>query len=157
MLRAQGERPLVLVAHNGDPAEGQALFELVVRASAGADWDLRLATQRPLAMARWADLRIYWYPLIELMPGADLVIGAGGYHLIAEAQCLGQRLLVCPQPRPFDDQYKRCQDIPQFLLTTPPDQLRAQIALQLQTPTPPREKHCQGAIEIARRLVKIIG
>jgi UDP:flavonoid glycosyltransferase YjiC (YdhE family) len=157
MLRAQGDRPLVLVAHNGDPAEGQALFELVARASVGAHWDLRLATQRPLAMARWADMRIHWYPLIELMPGADLVIGAGGYHLIAEAQCLGQRLLVCPQPRPFDDQYRRCQNIPQFLLTTPPEQLRLQIGHQLQAPAPRREERCQGAIEIARRLVKILG
>lgn len=156
MLRAKGARPLLLVAHNGDPAEVQALFELVVRAAQGTDWDVRLATQRSLPMPRWSDLRVAWYPLMEVMPGADLVIGAGGYHLVAEAQCLGLRLLVCPQPRPFDNQYSRCQGLPQFALTTPPETLRQLIAQCLEEPRPAPEARCQGAATIAQCVRNIL-
>lgn len=156
MLRADGARPLILVAHNGDPAEVQALFELVVRAGQGAAWDVRLATQRSLPMARWSDLRVSWYPLMEIMPGADLVIGAGGYHLVAEAQCLGLRLLVCPQPRPFDDQYQRCRDLPQFGLSTPPETLQQLIAQELAAPRPEPELRCQGAAAIAQQVCDIL-
>ena len=49
------------------------------------------------------------YPLIELLPGCDFVVGACGYNLCHETMALNVPALLPPQPRLYDDQWARAK------------------------------------------------
>lgn len=49
---------------------------------------------------------LHW-PFVELMPGCDLLIGAGGYNTVYESRLSGVRLLAIPRPRLYDEQHAR--------------------------------------------------
>ena len=53
-----------------------------------------------------------YYPLMELLPGADLVIGHAGYHLYHECAAAGVAALLNPRPRLHDDQTARMKKSP---------------------------------------------
>jgi len=44
------------------------------------------------------------YPLLELLNGVDLLIGASGYNLFSEARAVGVPAVFIPLPRRYDDQ-----------------------------------------------------
>lgn len=52
-----------------------------------------------------------YYPAIDLLTIADLVIGGGGYNTISEVMALKIPLIVLPQPRLYDRQLMRIQRI----------------------------------------------
>ena len=47
------------------------------------------------------------WPLVEWLPGADLIIGGGGYNLVSEARLVGVPLLARALPRRYDPQRRR--------------------------------------------------
>lgn len=47
------------------------------------------------------------WPLLPLLTGVDLVVGAGGYHTVYEARAVGARLLAFARPRTYDRQQHR--------------------------------------------------
>lgn len=54
---------------------------------------------------RWG----YW-PLIERLPAADLVVGPAGYNLFHEVSVLGLPAVWLPMRKAFDDQFWRSRD-----------------------------------------------
>ena len=47
------------------------------------------------------------WPLLELLPGVDLVVGAGGYNTVYETASLGVPCVGLAQPRMYDRQVRR--------------------------------------------------
>jgi hypothetical protein len=47
------------------------------------------------------------YPLLELLAGVDLVVGAGGYNTVHEARACRRPLLALARPRLYDRQARR--------------------------------------------------
>ncbi len=52
-------------------------------------------------------LELSHWPLLECMPGVDLLIGAGGYHTVHETRATGTPLLAFPRARLYDRQARR--------------------------------------------------
>ncbi|MGE0709080.1 MAG: hypothetical protein AB7N76_00300 [Planctomycetota bacterium] len=146
-LGAGGERPLVVVVGSGTTAEQAA-----ARARRA-----RLAAALPEATLRYVgpdaagpDERSCW-PLLELLPGVDLLVGAGGYHTVHEARATGTPLLALPQPRRYDRQERRlhaaerCRDEAELIA-------RARAALA--RPRPPLPGHGWGGVTKALSLLE---
>ena len=90
------------------------------------------------------------------MNGFDLIIGGGGYNLVAECRSYGKKALFRAFPRPFDDQAKRIQSHEIFYDYTSPKALQKQIETQLQSSTPHAEKKCFGANTIAQKIYEVL-
>ncbi|MHB9133217.1 MAG: hypothetical protein ACYDBB_19275 [Armatimonadota bacterium] len=77
---------------------------------------------QPDAHLRFASVRktAAHYPLFELCNGIDLVIGAAGYNLFHETQAAGVPAIFLPQPRQYDDQFRRVR---QAQVATSPEEL----------------------------------
>jgi hypothetical protein len=121
------DRPLILVSASGRPEEQDVFRALAseLQDRFGRDWHVRLAagTRETLSPAT-VDSRtlpqaasdsavsggiseIHCWPLIRVLPGADLLVGAGGYHTVYEARSTGTPLLALPQKRLYDRQSAR--------------------------------------------------
>lgn len=123
------ERPLVLAVHNGSPAETGAFFTLLKQACP-ENVTLRFASLLP----HLGDLS--YYPLSELLHGADLVIGGGGYNLVAETQALGVPALYFAFERPVDQQLQRVAAFAPLRPDASPQVVRDRILQALQIPRP---------------------
>ncbi len=53
----------------------------------------------------------FYYPAIDILPIADIIIGGGGYNTISEAITLKIPLIVLPQPRLYDRQITRIKRV----------------------------------------------
>ena len=53
--------------------------------------------------------RFSWWPVVELMPGFDCVVGQAGYNLLTECVTIGMPLVARPVPRMNEDQRARLQ------------------------------------------------
>lgn len=103
------DRPMVLVMATGQPSEIQEMHELAghLIATVGDEVVLRIES---LIEPQSPDLRPYWqraWPLLPLLPGIDLLIGAGGYNTIAEARAVGVPLIGYARQRLYDRQALR--------------------------------------------------
>jgi len=56
------------------------------------------------------ELFTYHFPLIEVLPAADILIGPSGYNLYYESKALSITSLYLPQKMMYDDQSKRAGD-----------------------------------------------
>jgi len=134
------ERPLVLVSRAGTPAESAAAPALAARLedALGADVHVRCPS--------------HW-PLVELLPGADLLVGAGGYHTVHEARACGVPLLAVPRPRRYDRQARRLTAAERVAADGLVERARAQLASPA---SPPRESD-NGVQQALARLEALLG
>lgn len=91
----EGERALVLVVAAGPPGE-EGLAER---------WAAALREGLPAAQVELA--RGEPWPLLPWLAGVDLLVGAGGYNLVAEARATSTPLLGLAQSRRYDRQALR--------------------------------------------------
>ncbi len=103
------ERPLVLVMATGQPHEIREMHELAehLMAAVGDCVELRVGS---LVEPQSLFVRRCWLPtspLLPLLPGVDLLIGAGGYNTIAEARAVGVPLIGFARQRLYDRQARR--------------------------------------------------
>lgn len=155
-LGAKGERPLVLVAHNGNPAETQAFFWRLLQVLQPLDCTVRLASLGPCPRPEWQALWVRHFPLSEWLRGVDLLIGGGGYNLVSEVRAYGIRALLTAFERPVDQQALRIADLPHFSTQTSVQALRTQIQTLLEAPPPAPEIECQGAEKVADQVLNLL-
>lgn len=131
------DRPLILVSASGRPEEHKVFRALAteLQDNFGKSWHVRLATAARVASSpAGADSltvartdsdsefsgmasEIHCWPLISVLPGVDLLVGAGGYHTVYEARSTDTPLLALPQKRLYDRQsvrltpVERCQSV----------------------------------------------
>jgi len=98
----EGQR-VVAVSLAGTEAESAEMAQLAqtLTATLGPDVAVRAASPspRPGAVAHW--------PLLELLPGVDVLVGAGGYQTVNEARATGTSLVALARARLYDRQAER--------------------------------------------------
>jgi hypothetical protein len=103
-LSASEDRPVVLVSGSGPLDEVRAWGR---RARLLTD-ALRDRAQVRFAGPTTVGVRsLRAWPLVELLPGVDVLVGAGGYNTVHEAHAAGTQLVAIPQERVYDRQARR--------------------------------------------------
>jgi len=154
ILRASSNLPLVLIAHNGPPSETYALFMRLWLALKHAPLELRFASflsPLPELAAYW----IHYFPLSEILTGVDLLIGGGGYNLIAESRVFSKKILSFAFERPLDHQAARIQ--PHEILNTEdsPQQIQSRIFSRLKDALPEASSD-QTAHQLAQEISDLL-
>lgn len=144
--------PLVVLAHNGDALETRAFFEQVLHHFSGTAYQLRLASLLPCLKPEWRAIWCSPYPLATWFSGVDLLIGGGGYNLVAEAQCYGVRGYFQAFERPVDRQWERLQSETSFYagIASTVFLETVQVLLSKPAPEPLPLLACQGAEVVAK-------
>lgn len=155
-LRALKEQPLVLIAHNGNPAETTAFFWRLLKVLEPIDCQIRLASLLPCPRPEWQQYWVQHFPLSEWLNGVDLLIGGGGYNLVAEARSYGVPVLLTAFDRPIDRQAQRIQSLPHFHSHHTTSYLREHIQTILSQPRPIPEQSCQGAKKASDLIVNLL-
>jgi hypothetical protein len=156
--RDLGGGPLVVVAHNGDAYETRAFFEQVLHYFAETHYQVRLASLLPCLKPEWRAIWCSAYPLAPWLAGVDLLIGGGGYNLVAEAQCYGVRGYFQAFERPVDRQWERLQQHFSFYEgIAKADFLETvQTLLSKPAPAPLPLDVCQGAEAVAKVIAEYL-
>lgn len=159
-LPPEGDRPVIMAMHAGDPGEVLGFFAQVRAASARLDMphDLRLVTPLPLPGEPWPEVYPI-YPASEVLPAADLVVAGAGYNTHAELHLFGKRALFRPFDRSHDVQNARLDALDTvFGPLTDPTELAELMrrALAQPEPTPADPRDYQGAIQTARLLAALV-
>lgn len=108
-------RPTVLLVGTGTEEEIVEQLPLADRLRAEArraDVQFRWAWPEswgvPPGLVRdWEGQVVRHFPLVELLPAVDLVLGSAGYNLAWETRQLGIPARLWPRPRRYDDQRRR--------------------------------------------------
>jgi len=101
------ERPAIVVMGTGTPAEARSAAALTDALAA------RVAERAWLFLCTLEDTdtttaqRLAVWPLLRLLPGVDLLIGAAGYNTVYEARMTGTPLWAFAQKRLYDRQAER--------------------------------------------------
>ncbi|MEI7833554.1 MAG: hypothetical protein WCJ56_10205, partial [bacterium] len=148
-LGVTGGTPVVLGVSSGDADWTESFFSVLRKAltHTGANAQLLLA-----APEYHGEGAIAHYPLIELLPGVDVLVGAGGYNLYHEAQACGTPAIFLPQPRMIDDQYWRTRNSP---VANCPEELEARLREALAA-TPRKNHFCNHAAMAAMAIASFI-
>ena len=106
-LDATGSRPVVAVVSSGRPEESRQLERVAGRLLARTDLD---AEVRLISLSSGAETALrpsnIW-PLLEVMAGIDVLVGAGGYNTVYEARATETPLVAFAFRRLYDRQYVR--------------------------------------------------
>lgn len=96
-----------------------------------------------------ADLTVvqHW-PLLELLPGIDVLIAGGGYNCVHEARLTGTTLLGVSRDRLYDDQQRRLHQADVCVVTESslPAQLRQTLAATRRRTCQPYENGVHAAV-----------
>jgi hypothetical protein len=105
-LGAEPNLPFVLAVASGSEEQARAFVGAVRTAwrGLGQPGVIRFVGA---AHAAEPESATFHFPLIELLPGVDLVIGAAGYNLFHEVHAVGVPAVFLPQNRLYDDQFGR--------------------------------------------------
>jgi hypothetical protein len=113
LLNTSGTDPIVLVIATGKPEE-QRLYGWITQ-----ELDLYLTRYFPRVNLRClaatlpplcpSSLWIQYWPAIDCLRAATVVIAGGGYNTVIECQALGIPLLAFSWPRLYDRQWSRIQ------------------------------------------------
>jgi hypothetical protein len=109
-LDHEGEAPLVVAAITGGSVGDYGILraaETHLQAVCGDNATLRLAA--PVQPVGHQAKAIFHVPLMEVLTGVELVIGACGYNLAHETAALGVPAIFLPQRRKYDDQLSRAE------------------------------------------------
>lgn len=154
---AEGEGPVVLGFHAGDPGEVSSFFALLEAAVDRLPGTvLRLVTPAPLTEDHRPH-RLHYQPVMEILPAADLTLSGAGYNSVGEVRALGLRALFCPFGRSHDRQDARVSADERFALTIEPAELAARILERLSQPRPQPASQVDGAARAAAALATLSG
>ncbi len=99
------QRPLVIIPVTGNLEEERLFLKIKSELqNSTSEWVFKTVSPIPNV----ADLRIW--PLIEMINGVDMIIGAGGYNLVNEARATRTPFIGYPLSRLYDRQEKRLKD-----------------------------------------------
>ncbi|MFP2926409.1 hypothetical protein ACLESO_14555, partial [Pyxidicoccus sp. 3LG] len=105
------DRPVVAVMGCGNPAEVEEAGAIASRLQArlGAAALVRwLVPPGAAGSARVAEaLRVSVWPALAVLPGVDVLVGAGGYNTVQEARVTGTPFVALARPRLYDRQALR--------------------------------------------------
>lgn len=151
-----GAGPLICSVVTGTRPADQGLLGVCRRVAArlGVAEGLRLVT--PYPGGEPAGEYRFHFPLLEWLPGADLVIGPCGYNLCYETAALGLPAVFVPQPRLYDDQFARAA--PRRLARSP-EELEQQVreVLEAGSRGPAANTFENGAGAAAQALGDLLG
>lgn len=133
-------RPCALVCASGNQDE-LAWYE---RAAAALTAALPHAAVR-LVSAEGAGLR-YW-PAMDLLPAADVVVGGAGYNTVNECAACGAPLVARAWPRLYDRQRRRAAAHANVTLVETPEEAAAAARCLLEKPRPHALAYVNGAVE----------
>jgi hypothetical protein len=103
---AEDSRPVVAVMGCGTAAEVEEAGEVASRLRArleGAAWVRWLVPPGTVASGDGVPL----WPALAVLPGVDVLVGAGGYNTVQEARATGTPLVALARPRLYDRQALR--------------------------------------------------
>lgn len=109
------DQPTVLLVGTGTAAEiveqlpmAERLRELASQVGVQFGWAWPESLAVPPGLVRnWEGQMVRHYPLLELLPAVDLVLGSAGYNLSWETRRLSIPAQLWAQPRRYDDQRLR--------------------------------------------------
>lgn len=146
-----GPAPLACAVVTSPRPADQGLLGVASKAVRNAvpDAAVTFATPYPGGLPA-GDYRFH-YPLLEWLPGVDLVIGPCGYNLCHETAALGVPAVFIPQPRRYDDQFARSEGRP---VARSPEELERLAKELLSRPHAPAGPpgYGNGAVMVARLL-----
>lgn len=108
-LAPENSLPLVLVLGSGKPAEAQAAAAAagILAGRLAGTANVRFTSCDDAALAQAGELGCSRWPVLPLLGGVDLLVGAGGYNTVQEARATSTPLIAVPQPRLYDQQSSR--------------------------------------------------
>jgi len=98
------------------------------------------------------------WPLLPLLPGVDVLIGAGGYNTVSEARVTGTPLIALARPRMYDRQQVRLAQHETFTMRDElPDRILSLTASSAndRRRTPPA--YSNGTHQAVEALLKLVG
>ena len=158
IMAAAEPTPLVVaVGAVGDASLGDSVFKLLAKIHSRGRTPRFLLRHAHLPSEPQTDPdAITHFPLIELLPGADVVVGACGYNLCHECRATATPAIFMPQRRLYDDQFWRARDAD---AASGPEQLEALLAQKLRSlpPRPERAPHYDnGAHRAAEAILALL-
>jgi hypothetical protein len=102
-------RPVVCAVVTGARPAELGLLRAARRAVGAASGEAVLRLVTPFPGSIELGERLDYFPLVELLPGVDLVIGPAGYNLYHETAATGTPAVFVPQRRLYDDQFARAE------------------------------------------------
>ncbi len=144
------DRPIVLVSGSGRSEEVDEMRTLANHLNETLTNEAHIRFCSPTAPD---DSEPKW-PLLRLMGGIDVVIGAGGYNTVSECQATGTPLLAFPRSRMYDRQQLRLDD---GQIVTSREQLMTRLRAALnhcssRTAVPSFRNGTHQAVEFLKRL-----
>ena len=107
-------RPLCLVSLSGKPAEKEMFSQIACELMDRLKDRCAIAIcgdVPPKYHSRLQSRQIDYWPMMKLLAGVDLLVGAGGYNTFYEAKLSQTELHSLPQKRLYDRQWKRVGDV----------------------------------------------
>lgn len=101
--------PVIVVSGCGTSDESleMAKFALSLHRDFGSSCHVRLASLDERTVREAGELGVSLWPLLMILTGVDLLIGAGGYHTVYESRITQTPLFAVPQDRLYDRQSHR--------------------------------------------------
>ena len=101
--------PLIVVSGCGTSDESleMARFALRLHSEFGTSCHVRMTSLDEAAVREAGDIGVSLWPLLAVLPGVDLIVGAGGYHTVYESRVTQTPLFGIPQTRLYDRQSRR--------------------------------------------------
>lgn len=129
LLNAPAHMKVILMAGTGEKervdSSQQLIMKIFKRINPG-DYCLRLAS--PYHATEMEAGTIRHFPLLDLLPGTDILIGSSGYNLFHESRALSIPSIFLPQERLYDDQHLRAGDLAVSTPESLEERLRSLIA-----------------------------
>lgn len=152
-LEAREGQRVVAVSGAGTDAEGAQMAALAERLQVALGAKVAVRALSPDG----AKGSMRCWPLLELLPGVDVLVGGGGYNTVSEARATGTPLVALARPRLYDRQVDRLR--PQERAEGPDDVLR-KVAEALERlgsrPRPDVPEYVNGAYEAVEAIEALI-
>ena len=149
------ERPAVIVCAAGNPEELD-WYGTVAAKLRRHDYDVQCVA--PVCPSTCPpDCWLAYWPAIDLFPGADVVVGGGGYNTVYECLACRVPLVARPWPRKYDRQALRARRYAAAVVANPADAVAAVEAI-LSDP-PMRERtvgYENGAVAGAAAIQRVV-
>ena len=160
LLGVAPDERAVLAVSTEDAHDTSRLFALIARLAADLRPPPRLFWASPSlepvsrTEAYCRGERLEHYPLLEVLSGADVLVGASGYNLFTEVNAVGVPTVFVPRERRYDDQQRRAKDA---MVASDPGRLAALLeALVAAEPrSPERPAFANRASQAAAELVRL--
>jgi len=106
---ADDESPIVAVLRSGRPPEERAADRVAQELESQLPRRARTVVLMPLnaQLDEFGSNRLVVWPLLKLLPGIDVLVGAGGYNTVQEARATATPLVAFAHPRLYDRQHRR--------------------------------------------------